>query len=189
MAICGTRRPLNFRLFKAHHWIEEKFCQLGAWSTNHHSITAMNAKSPEERTQSHITNFCSHWWGWANVGRHETDAPISQCTSLQCAQQPKQWALMTSILILFSVVFCIMSQWILDKLPFVERLLNLVLKQSLQILGQSWDSVASLFGSGVTEVQQVLEGSKINGEQIWDMIQHKIREIYQQIQGLIPEKD
>ena len=84
-------------------------------------------------------------------------------TSLQRAQQQEQRVLMASVLFFFSVVFYIMWCRILVKLPFVERILNLVMSQLQQLPGVAW-----------VQTQGVLSVMRVQGQQLLETIQEMI---------------
>jgi Sec20 len=98
-------------------------------------------------------------------------------TSLQRAQQREQRVLTASILFFFSVVFYIMWQRVLIKLPLVDR----VVKMALALCQHAW-------GQGTGHVTVTLQFANVWGMEAFTMAQEKIQELIHQVQTLIKIK-
>ena len=114
-------------------------------------------------------------------------------TSLQRAQQQEQQVLMASVLFFLAVVFYIMWQRILIKLPFVERILKIILGKTNELFGQSLHAIGGVLGEAMTQVQThigpALNSAKELSGEAWQIAEEKGKEFYEKVRELLPEKD
>ncbi|CAB9510597.1 expressed unknown protein [Seminavis robusta] len=76
--------------------------------------------------------------------------------SLKQAQQQEQRVLMASVLFFFSVVFYIMWERVLIKLPFVERIVKMVLSSLHQFLGELMSQIQPMMALAREKVGELI---------------------------------